>query len=156
MTEAGPAPLYVVDTSVVLKWFVESGEAYTKQAKALRESFFRGDCELTAPQFLVLELANALKAGRRFSSNEIGEILRSFRELGLKLRELGWTTLSSAAEIASACDAAVYDSYFLALALESEATLVTADEAFARKVRKFPGVVSLRHLELPKAGPNLK
>lgn len=148
MTPAGPIPLYVVDTSVALKWFVESDEASTHQARALRESYFKKECDLSAPQFLLVELANALKTGRRFRPSEIGEILESVRAFGLRFEDLGWATLARAVEIASACDTTVYDSYFLALALESEGTLVTADEAFARKVRRFPGVLPLRHFHL--------
>jgi predicted nucleic acid-binding protein len=149
LTAGGPVPLYIVDTSVALKWFVESDEADTRQASALRNSYFKDECDISAPELLVVELANALKAGRRFKASEIGVILESLREFGLRLQRLGWATLARAVEIASACGATVYDSYFLALALESEGTLVTADEAFVRKVRHFPGVILLRHFRLP-------
>ena len=50
-----------------------------------------------------------------------------------------WSTLQSAVEIASASDATVYDAYYLALALESGGVLVTADEKFLRKARRYPG-----------------
>jgi predicted nucleic acid-binding protein len=43
----------------------------------------------------------------------------------------------------------VYDSCFLAVAIESDALLVTADEAFLRKVGAHLNITSLRNLRLP-------
>jgi Arc/MetJ-type ribon-helix-helix transcriptional regulator len=45
-------PAYVIDTSVVLKWSVERGEADVIQARALRESFVQRKCRLNAPNLL--------------------------------------------------------------------------------------------------------
>ena len=104
---------------------------------------------LSCPEFLVLELANALKTGRRFTAAEIKVIADSFRALDLVLETLSWSTLAKAVELAASLNAAVYDSYFLASAIESSSTLVTADDLFARKVGKHPNLLALRHFHLP-------
>lgn len=142
-------PTYIVDTSVVVKWYVEREERDLSRALALLETFGQGKCSLRAPELLVFELANALASRRELKPPEVLESLKDFRSLGLRLEALRWETFMKAIEIASARDATVYDAYFLAIALESGSTLVTADQAFLRKVRGYPGVVPLGQLRLP-------
>ena len=77
---------YIVDTSVVLKWFVREGEGDVGSAHE-RDAYLQGRCSMWSPDFMLLELANALKAGRRFSVSEVGLILRSLRNLQLRIRE---------------------------------------------------------------------
>jgi predicted nucleic acid-binding protein len=148
-------PSYIVDTSVVLKWFVQSGESDWQQARELRAAYVQKRCTLKCPEYLVLELTNALKTGRRFSSAEIKLIAESFRALKVLLEPLRWSTLERAVDLADSLDAAVYDSYFLASAIASGAILVTADELFLRKVGVHPNLTSLRHLNLEAATEQL-
>ena len=144
------APHYIVDTSVVLKWFVQNDESDWQQARELRTAYLEKRCTLSCPEYLVLELANTLKAGRRFNAAEIKAISESFRALDITLEPLRWPTLLKAVDLASALDVAVYDSYFLASAIESNGTLVTADNHFVRKVGKHSNLVALRQLPTPK------
>jgi predicted nucleic acid-binding protein len=144
---AGAAPEYIVDTSVVLKWFVSEDEADFEVARALRDDHVAGRCSLFAPGFMLLELANSLKAGRRFSAPEVGLILRSLRHLELQIEPVRWETLNHAVVIASRYRTAVCDSYFLARAIESGSTLVSADELFLRRVGPHWNAVLLRDLQ---------
>jgi predicted nucleic acid-binding protein len=138
-----------LDTSVALKWYVEKAEADVAKAIQLLEAFGRGLCSLTVPQLLLWEIANALAIGHRLKVARVSEALAHLRSLDLDLRSLQWSTLESAVEIASASESTVYDAYFLALALESNSLLVTADEKFLRKTHRYRGIVSLNQLELP-------
>ena len=70
-------------------------------------------------------------------------------DLELGLQGFRLSTLTKTVEIAALCQVPVYDSYFLAMALESESVLVTADDACFRKARHYPSIVSLRQLRLP-------
>lgn len=142
-------PGYVVDTSVVVKWYIERDESGVAKAFRLLEVYGRGQCTLRAPQLLLWEVANALTIGCRLQPSTVSEALAHLRGLDLDLKSVRWSTLQKAVEIASASDAAVYESYFLALALESDCILVTADEAFLRKVHRYPGIISLTQLRLP-------
>ena len=143
---AGAAPEYIVDTSVVLKWFVSEDEPDLEVARALRDDHVGGRCLLCAPDFMLLELANSLKAGRKFNASEIGVVLRALRNLRLEV--VRWETLSHAVAIASGYRTAVYDSYFLARAIESGSTLVSADDVFLRRIGPHPNAVLLRELQL--------
>jgi predicted nucleic acid-binding protein len=102
---------------------------------------------------LLWELANALTLGRKLKPADVSEALAHLRGLDLDLKSVQWSTLQSAVEIATAVDATVYDAYYLALALESGGVLVTADEKFFHKTRRYPGVVSLTQLQLPNLLP---
>ena len=140
---------YVLDTSVAIKWYLEKDEADVARAHELLEVFGRGECIIRAPQFLLLEIANALTTARKLSLSATLEALTHTRQLGIDLQPLDWATLVKGIEIAAACNATIYDSYFLALALETGSILVTADDAFLKKARGYPGVIHLRQLRLP-------
>lgn len=148
MTTDLSRPRYVVDTSVVIKWFVQSNESDWQQARELREAYVQQRCTLICPEFLALELANALKTGRKFTAAEIKVIAESFQALDLGLETLRWPTLKKAIDLAASFNTAVYDSYFLASAIESGSILVTADDFFVRKIGKHPNLVALRQLRL--------
>lgn len=148
MTAAPHRPAYVLDTSVALKWVLVRDEPHHQQARQLREAYLQGRCDLRAPELLVFEFANVLKTGKRFTPAEVSEAVQQLRDLNVELVSLRWPTLTKAVEIASSCEGAVYDCYFLALALESDSILVTADEVFLRKARRYPQVMSLRQVSL--------
>ena len=139
---------YIIDTSVILKWFVGKEEADLAAARGLRDDYLHGRCSLRSPDFMLLELANSLHTGRRFTSAEIGLILRSLRNLQIQIEPVRWETLMHALDIAAGHGTAVYDSYFLALAIESGAVLVTADERFLHQIGPHPSALSLRHFRL--------
>jgi len=139
---------YVLDASVAVKWFADEGGPEQAKAVQLFEAYEQGQCKLRAPQLLFFEIANALIYSYKFSSSTVVDSLDSLRRLNIEVELLTWSTLMKAVEIASACKATIYDSYFLALALETDSVLVTADEAFLRKVRHLPKTVSLRLLQL--------
>ena len=146
-------PAYVLDTSVAVKWFADEGG--TEQAKAIQlfEAFERGHCKLGAPQLLFFELANALMYSYKLSSSRIVDSLNFLQKLKIEVPPSNSATLANAVEIASTCRATIYDSYFLALALETDSVLVTADEVFLRKARHLPKIISLRLLELTGRNP---
>lgn len=146
MTSGPNRPTYIPDTSVAVKWFVQNQEADVQQAWLLQDAFIRDECIFVAPELLLYELANALKAGRKFSASEVLRAIDHVLEFGFILEAFRRSTLHQAIEIATTCGAPVYDSYFLATAVEAGGLLVTADEVFLRKVRGHPNLVSLRQL----------
>ena len=52
---------FVLDTSVVLKWFSEFGKSDLHRALQLREGLLNGSVLLTVPELLFYEIANALR-----------------------------------------------------------------------------------------------
>ena len=140
--------MFVVDTSVAVKWVVARDESDVGQARALRKAHIEHRCLLCAPELLVFEFSNALMTGRRSSPADVAEALQELRNLQLDLRPLEWNVAERAVAHSWEAGTTVCDSYFLALALELGSTLVTADERFHLKARRFGGITLLRDLRL--------
>jgi len=146
-------PIYILDTSIAVKWFADEGGLEQRKAVQLFEAFEQGQCALRAPALLYFEIANALMYSYKLPRSTIEDSLAALQNLKIQIDLLNWSTLMKAVEIASACRATIYDSYFLALAIETGSVLVTADEVFLRKARHWPEIVSLRLLQLPGRTP---
>lgn len=142
-------PFLILDTSVVLKWFREKGEVDVGEARKLREALLSRRLAVGAPDLLLIEVANTLTAGHRASPTEVSETIKTILEIGLQLFELQFPALVKAIELASTYGVTVYDSCFLAVAIEAGGLLVTADEAFLRKMKSHLNIISLRDLRLP-------
>jgi predicted nucleic acid-binding protein len=141
-------PDYLIDTSVAIKWFIERNEANVKEARLLRDAYLRRRCNLRAPDLLVLEFANALAFAHRREKRQVREALQSLQEIAIDLLPFEWKTLGGAVELAAALQVAVYDAYFLAMAVVSGVQLVTADDAFLRRVKPHPNALALHDLQL--------
>lgn len=133
----------VVDTSVALKWYVQ--ESDSAMARPLLE------VDLAAPDFILVELANALwKKVRR------GQIARFQANAALSHLAQAVKLVPSALLIDEALNLGlelahpVYDCLYLALASELRLPVVTADERFWRRLRGSrlaAGVVPLHEWE---------
>ena len=141
-------PLLILDTSVVLRWFLEKGEADLAAARRIREAFLSGRCRLGAPDLLLMEVANALTSGRRANPKEVSEVIVTIFEIGIQLFEIQLGALVRAVELASTYRLAVYDTYFLALAIEAGGLLVTADAGVLRKLKTHGRLTSLHEFHL--------
>jgi predicted nucleic acid-binding protein len=129
--------LFVVDASVAAKWCLPAkGETLTEEALRLLGRYVKGEIRFVVPDLFWAELANLLwKAVRQ------GRSVKSAAETALRtLGENRLPTVPSlvlldlAFDIASGFDRTVYDSLYLALALQFRAQFVTADEKLANAV----------------------
>jgi predicted nucleic acid-binding protein len=121
---------YVIDASVAAKWFIP--EAGSEAALA----YLDDEHKLLAPDLLWPELGNVLwKKARRgeLSADEARDVLDLARRAPLLTRPSGPLT-PAALELALALDCTVYDGLYLALAVQSDSVLITADEALKRRV----------------------
>lgn len=119
----------VVDCSVALKWVLleddrEAALALIGQA-------------LIAPDFLCLECANVLAIKVRRGLLSAAQARASLKEIedmpGLALRPMA-AHVGAAQDLSLELGRTAYDCLYLALAVSENATLVTADERFARAV----------------------
>ena len=125
---------FVIDACVALKWFVE--EAGSAQAAAL----LTGPDLLIAPDLIVAEVANAgLKAVRA------GTMLPAQHDHAAARLPLAFDDLAPLAALAQRAaalsrllDHPAYDCFYLALAEERAATLVTADQRFLDRLAGTP------------------
>lgn len=115
--------ILAIDASVAVKWFAP--EIFTEQALALPNRYL----QLIAPDLIVAEVTSALlKKIRR------GEVVAGDVHVSIDLlvdRVLTWSTLGmehDAFDMAHTNGCSVYDSLYVALALQEGCQLVTADE----------------------------
>ena len=132
----------VVDASVAVKWCLPSSkEELVPEAEELLASSRRDEIRFLVPDLFWVELANALwKAVRR------GEISSDNAAAAISfVRDLGITTAPSLEIVPQALNLAVrygrtvYDSLYVALAVQSKSEMITADERLANALAaRFP------------------
>lgn len=113
----------VVDASVAIKWFLP--EIHSMESRQL----LNGDYELLAPDLLFIECGNILWKQVRHGAMTPEEALKTAQALqAIPLNVFSSTPLvQPAIEIASREDRTVYDSIYLALAVQEKSIMITAD-----------------------------
>lgn len=129
---------YVLDASVAAKWFLSaSDESYAEEALALLRLYAAGSVQFFVPDLFFAEFGNILwKAERlgRCDSKTADLATKAIIDRKLPSFSSG-PLLSRALQIARRHGRTVYDSLYLALAVDLDGTLVTADERLANSVR---------------------
>jgi predicted nucleic acid-binding protein len=126
--------VYVLDASVAAKWFLPSpDETLLDEASILLEDYAAGRVNLIVPELFWPEFGNILwKAVRRarISERSAESAIAELEARGIAIaRPAG--LLLEAFRIATTFDRTVYDAIYVALAVFTGATLVTADERLA-------------------------
>ena len=118
----------VVDSSIVLKWFVE--EEGSAEAAALVGT------PLIAPDLLLAELANALWKKHRRGEIGLAQARAALAETdeAIDLTPIG-ALAEAAFEISAELDHPVYDAFFVALAERLQCPLLTADARLAARLQ---------------------
>jgi predicted nucleic acid-binding protein len=139
-----PFPAALLDTSVVVKWFVP--EEDSEKALSLRRAQEDRELQLYAPEVLLMELANALRYSSEFSPREITAALETPFDLDILLIPFSLDALNSAVALSLGRDLAVYDAYFLALARTLGIPLITADRKMLSRLTAEDGALSLESI----------
>jgi predicted nucleic acid-binding protein len=129
---------YVIDASVVLKWFLR--EEDSEGSDALFDAFLSGKIELLAPDVLLLEVANTLwkysALFKQLRSVEATAIFHDFLTLPLKLCPAD-RLASGALELAIRHRHPVYDTLYCALAIDNDCEFITADRVLVAKLQEY-------------------
>jgi predicted nucleic acid-binding protein len=136
----------VLDASVAAKWFLpRADEPLREEAFELLRRHAAGEVTFTVPDLFWAEFGNICwKAARmgRWSAEAAGAALGLMREQELKTastRDLVGDSLP----LALATDRSLYDCLYVALAIQTGAEFVTADE---RLVRALAGIFPVKLL----------
>ena len=126
---------YVVDASIVVKWLVK--EEWSDEAASLLEA----EAALIAPELLFAEVSNALWSMHRrgdIGGEDFAEATDALRAapvgVPFSMRQLA----AASARLAVDLDHPVYDCFYLALAMQEQYSVITADARFHEKVRSHP------------------
>lgn len=140
--------LFVVDASVVLKWFLVDREADVAKALKLRDLFIAGDIGLTAPELILHETANVIRYKPAADPGLVARAIDSLWRMDM-ISRIGPEESRLAVALAFDLGATVYDTLYLALAESLGAKLVTADKKFYRQAEARGSVIYLA--DLPSA-----
>ena len=137
---------YVVDASVLVKWFLHEKEGDRDRALALRDLHISRRSTLFIPQLALLEVLNAVRFSPK-ADEEDGEMaLETLHDLHLETRPAELDLLRKANAIAWAYKITIYDALYVALAEQVGYPLITADEVMVKKLKGHSIVVPLREL----------
>ena len=126
---------YVVDASVVMKRLVT--EDYSDEAAEL----WIGGATLVAPALVLAEAANALWAMRQrrdITGADVADAVDTLHSAPISLAVPMLRLNTAAARLASDLGHPAYDCFYLALAIQAQYPVVTADRRFHDRVRVHP------------------
>ena len=126
---------YVVDASVAVKWLVR--EPLSHEASRL----LAGDISLMAPELLFAEAANALWVMRQrgeLTDAQFEEAAETLRGAPVLVPSTLLQLTAAASRLAADLSHPIYDCFYLALAIQEKAPLVTADMRFCDRVGSHP------------------
>ena len=135
---------YVPDASVMLKWVLgDDQESDQDRALSLLNAWVGGEINLSAPEIWQYEVGN-------FLGREVPEVAMEKMKL---LLDLKITSISLTSEMFRRCfewmeinQVTFYDASYLAVAYETQSTLITADEKFFDKMGEKDNICLLKHL----------
>jgi len=135
--------LIVPDASVIMKWaFRSPDEQDGDKALDLLNLWLAGNCSFVLPGLWVYECGNVLGLKAPENAKEIMEIFLEYR-----FDECPMTLKLSAATlcIMNDCKVTFYDAVYHAVALDKNATLITADVAYYRRASQLGNILLLEN-----------
>lgn len=133
----------VVDTSVLIKWIKTKDEELVNEARRLLADIERRPLEVHVPALLLYEVGNILLLKTDLDAAGLNEALSNLEALPFTVAPPATPLLKRAARLGKELGLTFYDASFLALAVELNCPLITADRPFFERTRSFPRV---RHL----------
>lgn len=122
------ATSYILDASIAVKWFFREKELHFREAQKVFQDIQSGKIEVVTIDFLLVELTNVFivskKANYLTAINSCKILLKS----KIKFVPFSINLLFSATRLAEKYNITIYDSLYLALALEKNCRLITADK----------------------------
>ena len=139
---------YVVDASVIVKWFLHQQEADRDRALALRNLHISGRSTIYIPRLALLEVLNAIRFNPKANEEDGETALETLQDLNLETKPADVNLLRKANAIGWAYKITIYDALYVAFAEQVEYPLITADEVMVKKLKGHSIVVPLRELEI--------
>jgi predicted nucleic acid-binding protein len=133
----------VVDTSVLVKWIKKKDEDLVNEARRLLTDVERRPLEVHVPALLLYEVGNILLLKTDLDVAGLNEALSNLEDLPFTVAPPATPLLKRAGRLGKELGLTFYDASFLALAVELNCLLITADRPFFERTCELPRV---RHL----------
>lgn len=119
--------IYVVDTSVVVKWFNQEYETKVEIAHQIYKDMLGNKIILIIPSLLPIELINVFKKGKNMPVSAIKKRMQDFFSLPLVIKEPSQAILEQTVDTIETYNIAAYDALFVATAKVTECKLISDD-----------------------------
>jgi len=133
---------YVVDASVVGKWF-NRGEEFERESDHLRRAWMSGEMRLVAPSHLPFEVANSIWKNPNIGAGLAGRLAKVLVDMSPELNDLSEDMAERAMSVARRRHVTFYDASYLVLAKLLSVPLITADD---HQIRVASGYTKAFHL----------
>jgi predicted nucleic acid-binding protein len=132
------ANAYVVDSSVVIRWYVD--QVGHEHARRVQVDFLAGRVRLEAPDICRWEISNILrkKAAGSLTADDIVSAAMDIEALGVVLHPAGLADLSRIVRLSISYGITVFDAAFVDVSLRTGLTLLTSDDRLVRAVAPRP------------------
>lgn len=134
-------PVYLLDSSVLVKWFLAEDDSAT--ARHIQTRFLAGDYRLAYADLTLYEVANALLYSQQFQPQEIAQATTALSLIGMQNLTHDSAALRRSVELAAELGIAIYDAYLVALAEINSMHFVSADRRLLRRLLHLPFVQDL-------------
>lgn len=124
--------MIVIDASVVLKWII-TDEQDRDQALFLQKRHIEGQEIIIVPDFLFIEVANALVTKSKTSPAIVANDMKLLFQTALKTERPTEKDLLLASKLAKKYETSVYDMLYAVVAKKHKTHLITADANFVKK-----------------------
>lgn len=122
---------FVPDASVILKWVLPAeNEPHATAARALRDCYVRGDCDLLLPALWLFEVGNILLLKFPERARVLLDLLCAL-EIPVYPGDAAWR--KQIVQIATTYGVTFYDASYHATALATQSVLVTADARYLKR-----------------------
>ena len=133
----------VVDSSVLIKWIKTKDEQLLEEARRLLRQVETKPLDVHVPALLLYEIGNILLLKTDLDADGLNQAIDNLEALPFIVAPPATPLLKRAARAGKQFNLTFYDASFLALAIELDCPLVTADRPFFDRTRSLPRV---RHL----------
>lgn len=126
--------MVIADASIIYKWVTEEDTDPDTPALKLLRQFLDGKEDVSIPDIVLYELANALSTKTNLTFKEVQEAWNLFERLNLNVVNPSLKFIRKSIEFSRKYHVTVYDASYAVLALEKNCIFLTADSKFVKKI----------------------
>lgn len=126
------ARTYILDASVIVKWFNKEREEWTEEAEDILDAAHQGVHSLATCELAVHETFNVLIRSKGVAGRDLERAVDRFFNLPMRLLRTDIVCTAKAAMIAEDASITFYDAVYLAQAHMCSAPLITANPKHQR------------------------
>lgn len=127
--------MYIIDASVVLEW-ISKADDFSNSVTKLRNDLVENKKELYAPEFILMEILNALYWKKIYSIKDIEGFINFVIKSGIKLVGFSSSEVNSLGGLMFKYKVTSYDALYLHLAITNKCKLLTFDKQLLQ-VREY-------------------